>query len=57
MSKLFLIGMCVFIILLLCSIVGKILSGKKMWQYFIYITLFFSILFSTVYILIRTVIS
>ena len=57
MSKLFLIGMCVFIILLLCSIVGKILSGKKMWQYFIYITLFFSIFFSTVYILIRTVIS
>ncbi len=57
MSKLFLIGMCVSVILLLCSIVGKILSGKKMWQYFIYVTLFFSVFFSTVYILFKTVIS
>ncbi len=57
MSKIFLALTLIFAIFLLSSIVGKILSGKKIWQIFIYLSLFFEIVFLTVYILVKTVIA
>lgn len=57
MSKIFLALTLIFAIFLLSSIVGKILSGKRIWQIFIYISLFFEIVFLTVYILVKNVIA